>query len=206
MASVPLNWRKVEIRQSLYSTGESVLMQVVVAGEQLAAGGRWGQLDERRIPLWSESYAVLVYAESGFQQRSAPKIVLVFDRADVGGLGVRRGGRLRLKQRQSRVLIVIVVRQEADPHDVAGGQVGLQLSQVVHPPDVVCIGTGRQLLRDVVVVFAVERVDKPHLSLTNRTGHGENGHPLADRDPFDGLQPGSEVRGSNPKVIVAHFC
>ena len=68
----------------------------------------------------------------------------------------------------------------------------------------VTVGTGWQLLNDVVVVLAVKRVNQPHFPFANRSGHGEKGHPLTDRDPFNGLQSGDEVHGGNPKVIVAH--
>src|SRR5580698_9756826 len=115
----------------------------------------------------SEGEVVLVSADSGFEQRPTAEIVLIFEGAEVGGFDFAGSGLRRHQSPHSGVGIVKVIRQEAGRHDVASGEVGLQLDQVVDTPDVVKVGAGGELLGDVVVVLAIEGVEKPRVSLAN---------------------------------------
>ena len=152
----------------------------------------------------SEGQVVLVSADSGFEQRAAAEIVLIFERAEVGGFDLAGSGLLRHQSPHAGVGIVKIIGQEAGGHDVAGGEVRLQLDQVVDAPDAVEVGTVGQLLGDVVVVLAVERIEKPHLPFVNGAGHGVDGRPAAERDAFDILRRGNEVGREEAEVIVAH--
>ena len=137
VAAVPLMRRKVEIRQSLQPAGGRVLVQIVVAS------GRQDGLDVAGISMRSEGEVVLVSADSGFEQRPAAEIVLIFERAEVGGFDLAGSGLRRHQSPHAGVGIVKVIRQEAGRHDVAGGEVGLQLDQVVDAPDAVKVGARR---------------------------------------------------------------
>src|ERR1700733_15598149 len=90
VAPVPLMRWKVEVGKTLHSARQSIFVQVVIAP------GRLGCQNVGSISLRCERDAVLVYAESGFEQRPAAEIVLIFERADVGGFRIGGCGWLRL--------------------------------------------------------------------------------------------------------------
>src|SRR5580700_7759808 len=198
VAAIPLTRRKVEIRQGLQTAGGRVFVQIVVAA------ARQDGLDVAGISMRSEGQVVLVSADSGFEQRAAAEIVLIFERPEVGGFDLAGSGLGRHQSPHSGVGIVEVIRQEAGRHDVAGGEVGLQLDQVVDAPDVVKVGTVGELLGDVVVVLAVEGIEKPRVSLADGAGHGVDGRPVGERDAFDILRSGNEVGCEEAEVVVAH--
>src|ERR1700684_3344308 len=185
---MPLGGGDVGVRYTLHSAGERRLVQVIVTLD------REEQLDVWTISPRRQRGVVLVHAESGFEQGSVAEIVLILQRAKISSLELDGSSRLRHEKSQPVVFIMIVVRKKAGGDNVAGGQVGLQLGQVVHAPDVVTIRTEWELHIRIVVKLAVQGVDKPHPSLDNRTRKGVNGRPFAVKPALGVPRSRHEVR------------
>ena len=97
MSSVPLMRRQIKIRKTLGPARKRTFIEVVVAAGALRC------LDVGPVSLRSERHAVLGHAESVSSRRAAGKIILVFDRANIGRLHISRSCWLRLQQRVHRI-------------------------------------------------------------------------------------------------------
>ncbi len=146
---------------------------------------------------------VLIEGESGFEELSSGEVVLVFDAGDVGGFDVFGIRKLRALGREKGVLVVQMIHQETGGEDVAAGEVGLNFGEVADAEGVVIVGADGEFGVDGVVVFAVEGVVEPHLSLFDRAGESEARQELVETQSMLVLHRGDEVGGKEAEVIVA---
>ena len=146
---------------------------------------------------------VLIEGESGFEELASGEVVLVFDAGDVGGFDIFGIRQLRALRREECVLIVKMVHEKTGGEDVAAGEVGLQFGEIAEAQGVIVVGADGQCGVDDVVVFAVEGVVEPDLSLFDRTGEGEAGEELVEAPSVLVLDGGNEVGGEEAEVIVA---
>src|SRR5205823_1275221 len=136
------------------------------------------------------------------EQFAAGKIVLVFDGGDVGSLIIFGVRLLRALGREEGVLIVQIVDQETGGENVAAGDVGLEFGQIADAERVIVIGTGGKLGIDSVVVFALETVVEPRLSLLNRPREGEARKELVEAPSMLVDEGRDEVAGPEAEVVV----
>src|SRR6266496_6102001 len=87
-------------------------------------------------------------------------------------------GKLRALRGEECVLIVKMVQQKAGGEDVAAGEIGLDLGEIVETEDLVVVGLGGQGGVDKIVIFAVERIVEPRFAFDDRAGEREEGKEL----------------------------
>ncbi len=73
---------------------------------------------------------VLVESESGFEEKTSGKIMLVLDTRDPGRLNVFRIRLLRALRREECVLVLQMIDQKARREDVSAGDVSLELGEI----------------------------------------------------------------------------
>ena len=91
--------------------------------------------------------------------------MLILDGADVAGLVLADGCGNGSEKRQADPAEFGAVEQEAAGQDVGRGDIGLELRQIAEAPYGSAVAAARQTANDVFIVFAINRVVEPDLSL-----------------------------------------
>ena len=96
-----------------------------------------------------------------------------------------------------------VVGEKAAGKNVASGDIGLKLGEIAEAPDVIVVRVYRKRGVNEVIVFAVERVIEPDLSLFDRAGESKARKELVKTPSVLVLQGRDEIGGGEAEVVVA---